>query len=67
MSDRDFKRRLDYAELCIPPLLADPHDGPRVRAEGGDRELAALRAEWREREERARARRLKWEASIAEG
>ncbi len=67
ISDRAFKKRLDRAELCVPPLLADPHYGPLMRAEGADRELDDMRAEWRERQERARARKLRWEASIAEG
>lgn len=66
MSDRAFKKRLDMRELCVPPLLEDPHYAPLVRAMGADRELAELRAEWRERQERARARRLRAEASFAD-
>ncbi|WP_422874704.1 hypothetical protein [Curtobacterium sp. RRHDQ66] len=54
------------AEICIPDLLDDPHYGPLMRAKGRDVELAELRAEWRERQERARARKLKDEASFAD-
>lgn len=65
-SDEDFRMRLWRAELCIPRLLAHPHYGPLMRAKGRDVELAELRAEWRERQERARARALKAEASYAD-
>ncbi len=67
IDDREFKRRLDRMERNYPSLLADPHYGPLLRAEGGPERLAAARREWREREERARARRLRWEASVGEG
>jgi hypothetical protein len=66
LSDRQFKHRLDMAEICIPDLLEDPHYGPLMRAKGRDVELRELRAEWRERQERARARKLKYEASFAD-
>lgn len=66
MSDAEFKWRLDMAEMCLPDLLDDPHYGPIMRRKGSDVELAELRAEWRERQERARARKLKDEASFAD-
>lgn len=49
-----------------PHLLADPHDGPLMRAKGAEEELRQARIEWRERQERARARRLRAEASFAD-
>ncbi|MCJ1715946.1 hypothetical protein ACLBWP_17605 [Microbacterium sp. M1A1_1b] len=65
-SDAEFQLSLWRAELCIPRLLAHPHYGPLMRAKGRDVELAELRAEWRERQERARARALVYEASFAD-
>ncbi|WP_439693501.1 hypothetical protein ACRQ4B_04505 [Curtobacterium sp. SP.BCo] len=65
--DERFKARLDRLERSTPRLLADPHYGPLLRAEGGVEFLDEMRIEWREREERARARKLRWEASISEG
>lgn len=65
-SDEDFRLRLWRAEVCIPRLLVHPHYGPLMRAKGRDVELAELRAEWRERQERARARALRYEASFAD-
>lgn len=65
--DETFKARLDRMERRTPSLLAHPHYGPLLRAKGGVERLAAMRIEWREREERARARALRWEASISEG
>ncbi|MCS5509532.1 hypothetical protein NY546_09530 [Curtobacterium flaccumfaciens pv. flaccumfaciens] len=66
LSDKDFKRWLDRRELTTPALLADPHYGPMMRAKGAEAELAQMRIEWRERQERARARKLKDEASFGE-
>ncbi|WP_413600138.1 hypothetical protein [Curtobacterium sp. Curtsp57] len=66
LSDHEFKRRLDDAELCIPRLLESEYYRPIMIAKGRDVELAELRAEWRERQERARARKLKYEASFAD-
>lgn len=37
-----------------------------MRAKGAEEELRQARIEWRERQERARARRLKYEASFGE-
>ncbi|MFJ3035295.1 hypothetical protein ACIPC2_12890 [Curtobacterium pusillum] len=65
--DTSFKARLDRMERRTPSLLANPHYGPLVRAAGDLERLAEMRTEWREREERARARKLRWEASISEG
>jgi hypothetical protein len=65
-SDAEFDRELEMAELSIPRLLDDPHYGPLARRRGLDRRLDALRAEARERQERARARALRREASMAE-
>lgn len=70
ISDDDdvrFKRRLDGMERRFPILMADPHYGPLMVQEGHVELLAEMRIEWREREERARARKLRWEASISEG
>ncbi len=66
-SDRAFKRWLDSMEHCYPILLADRDYGPIMRARGAEEELRQARIEWRERQERARARRLRWEASMSEG
>ncbi|WP_144764654.1 hypothetical protein [Curtobacterium sp. 9128] len=66
LSDRAFKERLDRAELCIPALLESEYYRPIMLAKGRDVELQELRAEWRERQERARARRLRYEASFAD-
>jgi hypothetical protein len=65
--DASFKRRLDHMERSWPILLADPHYGPLMREKRAEERLAAARIEWRERQERARARRLRWEASVSEG
>jgi len=65
--DDTFKARLDRMERRAPILLADPHYGPLYRAKGGPELIEEMRIEWREREERARARKLRWEASITEG
>uniref|UniRef100_A0A942SYV6 Uncharacterized protein n=1 Tax=Neobacillus citreus TaxID=2833578 RepID=A0A942SYV6_9BACI len=70
ISDEDddtFKRRLDRMEFRTPLLLAHPHYGPLMRQKGAVERLEAMRIEWRERQERARARQLRWEASISEG
>jgi len=67
MSDREFKHRLDLRELTTARLLASTHYGPILRAQGAEEQLERMRTEWREREERARARKLRWEASISEG
>ncbi|MDP4334011.1 hypothetical protein Q7F20_11590 [Curtobacterium sp. A7_M15] len=70
ISDEDdwsFKARLDRMERRTPKLLANPHYGPLVRAAGDLERLEEMRIEWRERQERARARKLRWEASISEG
>lgn len=37
-----------------------------MRAKGTEEELRQARIEWRERQERARARKLKYEASFGE-
>ncbi|WIB77850.1 hypothetical protein DEJ28_01775 [Curtobacterium sp. MCPF17_002] len=66
MSDRSFKRWLDCLEFTTPTLLASPHYGPIVRARGVEEELRQARIEWRERQERARARKLRYEASFAD-
>jgi hypothetical protein len=66
MSDRTFKRRLDRREYTTPRLLASAHYGPILRAQGAEEELAQMRIEWRERQERARARKLREEASFAD-
>ncbi|WP_139166364.1 hypothetical protein [Curtobacterium sp. UNCCL20] len=66
MSDRTFKRRLDRRELTTPALLASEHYGPILRAQGAQAELEQMRIEWRERQERARARKLRYEASFAD-
>jgi len=65
--DHTFKQRLDRMERRTPILLADPHYGPLIREAGDLERLEAMRIEWRERQERARARQLRWEASISEG
>lgn len=65
-SDEAFKRWLDVLEFTTPALMADPHYGPIKRARGDEEELRQLRAEWRERQERARARKLREEASFAD-
>ncbi|MBT2502517.1 hypothetical protein [Curtobacterium sp. ISL-83] len=67
LSDRAFRQDLEDAERCLPRLLADPHYGPILRARGADQELDDMRREWRERLERQRARRLRYESSFAEG
>jgi hypothetical protein len=67
MSDAAFKRRLDAMEEDYPVLLAHPHYGPILRRQGAEERWERMRKEWREREERARARRLRYEASFAEG
>lgn len=66
LSDRSFKRWLDALELTTPHLLADRHYGPIMRAKGAEEELRQARIEWRERQERARARKLRYEASFAD-
>ncbi len=65
-SDASFKRHLDILEFTTPPLLASDHYGPLMRAQNAEQELLDARAEWRERQERARARKLKDEASFAD-
>ncbi len=67
MSDTEFKQWLDGMEVAVPRLLASTHYGPLARARGDDERLRRARIEWRESEERARARKLRWEASISEG
>ena len=65
-----FKRRLARVERAVANLLADPHYGPLVEPEGRLELLEDLRQEWRERQERARARErddLHEDASLAEG
>ncbi|TCK65541.1 hypothetical protein [Curtobacterium sp. PhB136] len=65
-SDKDFKRHLDVLELTTPKLLAHHHYGPMMRAQNAEEELRQARMEWRERQERARARKLRYEASFAD-
>ncbi|WP_152999495.1 hypothetical protein [Curtobacterium citreum] len=65
--DWRFKQRLGMLEMAWPRLLADPHYGPLMHSTGRVHLLDEFRQEWREREERARARRLRWEASVGEG
>lgn len=65
--DRRFKQRLDRMERRFPSLMSDPHYGPLMIQEGHVELLEEMRIEWRERQERARARQLKWDASIADG
>lgn len=67
LDDEAFERRLEAMEHDYPVLLAHPHYGPLLRAKGGMARLEAARIEWRERQERARARRLREEASWADG
>jgi hypothetical protein len=70
ISDEDdwrFKQRLDRMERRFPSLMAHPHYGPLMIQEGHVELLEEMRIEWRERQERARARALKWDASIADG
>ena len=66
MGDQEFKRRLDLRELTTARLLASAHYGPILRAQGAQEELEQMRIEWRERQERARARKLREEASFAD-
>ncbi|MFK4482069.1 hypothetical protein [Curtobacterium sp. RIT-PI-V] len=66
LTDEEFKRWLDNREMTTPRLLASPHYGPLMRAKGAEEQLAQMRLEWRERQERARARKLKYEASFGE-
>lgn len=66
LSDKAFKRWLDSREETTPALLADPHYGPIMRSRGAEEELVQMRIEWRERQERARARKLRYEASFGE-
>ncbi|OIH92581.1 hypothetical protein [Curtobacterium sp. MCBA15_001] len=66
LSDKAFKRWLDVLEMTTPPLLASTHYGPMLRAQNAEQELEEARTEWRERQERARARALKAEASYAD-
>ncbi|MEK6309672.1 MULTISPECIES: hypothetical protein [Curtobacterium] len=60
----DLVKRFERSTLS---LLKDPHYERVVRADGWVERLEELRAERREREERARARKLRAEASFAEG
>lgn len=65
--DLRFKQRLDRMERRVLRLMAHPHYGPLMVQEGRVERLEEMRIEWRERQERARARKLRWEASISEG
>lgn len=67
LDDEAFERRLEAMERNYPRLLASEHYRPLMLAKGGMAPLEAARIEWRERQERARARRLREEASWADG
>ncbi|MFJ4295252.1 hypothetical protein [Curtobacterium sp. NPDC089689] len=64
--DRFFELFARYERSTLR-LLQDPHYGPIIRSDGSLAELEEMRVERREREERARARKLRAEASFAEG
>lgn len=67
MEDERFFEILARLERSTSRLLRDPHYGPIIRSDGSLAELEEMRVEGREREERARARKLRAEASFAEG
>lgn len=66
-SDENFKFWLDRMEENYVVLSADPHYRPIIEREDMLGFLHELRSEWRERQERARARQLRADASAAEG
>ncbi|WP_175472091.1 MULTISPECIES: hypothetical protein [unclassified Curtobacterium] len=47
--------------------MGSSHHGQLMRAKGAEEQLRQARIEWRGRQERARARRLRHEASFGEG
>lgn len=67
MEDDRFFEVVARMERNILSLLEDPHYGRLIRSDGWLDRLEELRTERREREERARARKLRAEASFAEG
>lgn len=67
MDDERFFELFARVERSTRKLLEDPHYGPIIRSDGSLAELEQMRIECREREERARARKLRAEASFAEG
>ncbi|PCN47816.1 hypothetical protein Csp2054_10660 [Curtobacterium sp. 'Ferrero'] len=67
MDDERFFQLCARFERSTARLLRDPHYGPIIRSDGSLAELEEMRIERREREERARARELRAEASLAEG
>ncbi|KTR42746.1 hypothetical protein NS263_01585 [Curtobacterium oceanosedimentum] len=65
-----FKRRLDMMERIYRSLCAHPHYGPLMVQQNEAELIEDLRQEWRERQERARARKghdLREDASLSEG
>ncbi|MFJ4220218.1 hypothetical protein [Curtobacterium luteum] len=67
LEDERFFEVFARYERSTLELLQDPHYGPIIRSDGSLERLEELRIERREREERARARKLRAEASLAEG
>jgi hypothetical protein len=66
MDDDRFERLFESYERTTLRLLRDRHYGPIIRADGSLDRLEALRREYRERQERARAHQLLTEAAFAE-
>ncbi|KTR08858.1 hypothetical protein NS184_04925 [Curtobacterium luteum] len=67
MDDERFFEVFARYERSTLELLQHPHYGAIIRSDGSLERLEELRVERREREERARARKLRAEASFAEG